>query len=119
MVTQRYRNRNLVLGRLAQRHADCVADTLGKQRPYADCAFDSAVFRVSGFCNSKMQGVGHPVLRHPLHEQSYGFHHHGGVGSFDGNNDISEIHLTAYVKKLHDRFHHTCRSVAITAHYTV
>ena len=78
-----------------------------------------AVFRVSSFCNSKMQGVGHPVLRHPLHEQSYGFHHHGGVGSFDGNNDISEIHLTAYVKKLHDRFHHTCRSVAITAHYTV
>ena len=57
------------------------------------------------------------LLFHGLDEQTYGVHHHAGVGGLDGDDDVVEVMIHSNAKELHNGFDHALRRVAVFLHH--
>ena len=119
IVDQFTGNRHFCFRVFAEGDADRIAYAVSQQGSYADGAFDTAVFAVSGFCYSQVKWVVHTFGFHCPDEQAYGLHHYDCVGCFDGDNYIREILVPADTQELHAGSYHSFGGITIPAHDAV
>ena len=103
----------------AQGNPDGVTQAVCQQGADAQGRFDASVFSVSGFRYTEMQRESHTFLLHDGCQQAYCLYHDHCIGCLDGNDYIREILLHADAQKLHTRFHHAFRCIAIARHDAV
>ena len=112
-------HRNLTFRLFAERYTDSVAYPIGKQRAYAYSRLHSAILSISGFRNAEMKGEVHVLGIHGCNQPAHSLHHHRDIRGFDGYDHVAEIMLETNAQKFHGALHHSCRSVAVTAHDAV
>ena len=83
IIAEKTRHGDLPFRIFGKGNADCIPQPLGKERTDSQSTFYATVFRISGLCHAKMQGIIHPFGFHSLDEQTHGLGHHHCVGSFD------------------------------------
>ena len=119
VFNQFLRHRHLQLRVFAQRHANGVAHTLGKQRANAHSALYSAVLAVASLGDAQVQRKVHIFGIHSHNQSPNRFHHHHRVRSLDGNHHVGETLSHKHTQELHHALHHSGRRVAVTAHDAV
>ena len=119
VVDQLSGHRYLSLGLLGERHADGVADAVGKEGSDAHGTLDAAVLALSGFGDAEVEGECHALAFHGFDEQAYALYHHHGVAGLDADGHIREILFAADAEEFHAAFDDAVRGVAVARHDAV
>ena len=109
----------LSLGFLGERHADGVADAVGKKGSDAHGTLDAAVLALTRLGHSEVERVVHVFAVELCHEQSHRLDHHHGVGRLDGDDHVVEVLPLADAQELHTTLDDTLGRVAVTVAYAV
>ncbi len=119
IIDQCTRYRQFALRLLTQRHPYSIAYTLRQKSSYTYSRLYASILGISGFRYSKMQWIVHILSIHSTNQAAHRLHHHHHVRCLNGYHHIVEIIFAAHTQELHGTLHHSGRSIAITAHYTV
>ena len=109
----------LSLGLLGERHADGVADAVGKEGSDAHGTLDAAVLALTRLGHSEVERVVHVFAVELCHEQSHRLDHHHGVGRLDGDDHVVEVLPLADAQELHTTLDDTLGRVAVAVAYAV
>ena len=112
LLDELLRHGNLVFGRLGQRDADGVADTVGQQRADAHGALDAPLEAVARLGHPEMYRVVHPLGIHRLDQQPVGVDHHARIARLHRDNHLVEVAFAADAQELHRRDDHPLRRIA-------
>ena len=112
-------NGNFALGSLAQRYAECVANTVSKEGANACRTLDSAIFALACLSHAEVKGEGHLLLTHYGAKQAHAAHHHYRIAGLNGDYDVLEILLHANAQEFHATLYDALGGIAVTAHNTV
>ena len=91
IVNQVAGNWYLCLWFLAERYAYGVTNAIGKQRTYSHSTLYPAVFALTGFRNTEMEGIVHALRVHLTDKQTYGSYHDHSIACLYGNHHIVKL----------------------------
>ena len=111
--------RHFLLGFLAERDTDGVAQTLGHEGANAHGALDTAILAKSGLGHAQMQREMHILLVHSVNQTPNCLDHDHDIGSLHRDDDIHKLLLHKDTQELHHALDHTSSRVAIAAHDAV
>ena len=75
IFTKFYSHGNLLLRIFSERHSDCIAYAMRKNRTYAYGTFDASIFAISGFRHAQVERVVHILLRHLTVKKKHRLNH--------------------------------------------